>query len=70
MRGCLKWSCAHARPEMTSPEVTGNDVTGNERELISRVFFTVFPAFFPELTYILGKNNGIFIPTNRSPSDI
>jgi hypothetical protein len=34
---------------MTSAEVTGNDVTGNEREIISRVFLPVFPAFFPEL---------------------
>jgi hypothetical protein len=29
-----------------------------------------FPVVFPELLYILGTNNGILNPTNRSPSDI
>jgi hypothetical protein len=43
--------------------------TGNEREIISRVL-PVFPAFFPELLYSLGTNNGIMNPTNRSSSDI
>ena len=44
---CRKWSPAHARPDKTSPEVTGNDVTRNEREIISRVFYPVFPAISP-----------------------
>jgi hypothetical protein len=54
--------------DVTGNDVTGNDVTetgnrepetGNEREIISRVFVPVFPAFFPELLLILGTNNGI-----------
>jgi hypothetical protein len=44
------------RGTVGSTDVTGYDVTGsrepetgNEREIISRVFVPVFPAFFPEL---------------------
>jgi hypothetical protein len=38
-------------PEVASPETTGNDLTGtgNEREIISRVFYPVFPAICQEL---------------------
>jgi hypothetical protein len=35
--------------DVTGSYITGNDVTGNEREIISRVFPPVFPAFLPEL---------------------
>ena len=30
MRGCRKWSRAHARPDMTSPEVASPDMTSPE----------------------------------------
>jgi hypothetical protein len=61
--------CMRDRSGITVYDITGCCITRNEREIISRVL-SVFPAFSPELLWILGTINGILNPTNRSPSDI
>jgi hypothetical protein len=49
-RICGGSSLEVASPDMTSPEVASPEPeTGNEREIISRGFLSVFPAFFSEL---------------------
>ena len=52
---------------VTSPVMTRTDRKWRHRKSWTG---NNFPVVFPELLYILGTNNGILNPTNRSPSDI